>query len=280
MAQLELSFFTGHKPETADILVSSLSDIGFTGFMQEDEVLKAYIEKENYKADELTEMLLQYPIFNEVTYTHAELEDKNWNEEWEKSYDPVYVTDSCIILAPFHTINTSNIKYPIYISPKMAFGTGHHATTVLMMQAMLNMEMKDKKLADIGCGSGVLAILAEKMGTGTIFAIDIDEWSVNNTLENIGLNDCKQVIVKQGDVTTLNITTFHTILANINRNVLLADMRKFAEILEDNGTLLVSGFFRSDIPMLEKEALTYGFCKSNSSYKEEWACLQFKKVAK
>lgn len=276
MPYFKVSFWLKSNKILSEILIAELSEQHFDSFEETQETLNAYINKRFFNEKKLTELLNINPHFSSLTYTIEEIPDKNWNELWEKSFEPIVVAEKCVIRAPFHQLKK---KYPIelIIEPKMSFGTGHHQTTALMMEQMLEMNFKNKKVLDMGCGTGVLAFLAEKLGAAQIIAIDNDEWAYYNSLDNKALNNSKKVQVKWGNASYLIDKTFNTILANINRNILLQDMHLYANCLTLNDQLLISGFFKTDSPALIEKANEYGFCLQYASYKEEWACLLLKK---
>lgn len=269
---IELPFI--HE-ETVEILIARLFKVGFEGFWNEQNILRAYIDKKNFKKNSFESVLAEtLPTFK---YEIKSIADKNWNEHWEKSYEPVIINDKCIIKAPFHKVTQ---KYPlqIIITPKMAFGTGHHETTQLIIEQLFNIELKEKTVIDAGCGSGVLAIIAEKLGAKNILAYDIDNWSIENAKENIKLNQCNCITVKQGTINEIKPQLSDIILVNINRNVLLSEMVSYKKYLKNNGLLLLSGFIESDVEIVTKTATDNGLILQNSSSKNSWYCLTFKKI--
>lgn len=268
---IELSFI---QEETVEILIARLSELGFDGFWNEQNMLKAYID-ENLFDKNIFETVLNETL-STCKYKTEIMPDKNWNEQWEKSYEPVIIENKCIIKAPFHEISQ---KFPleIIVSPKMAFGTGHHHTTQLIIEQLFNIDLINKTIIDAGCGSGVLAIAAEKLGAESILAFDIDHWSVENTTENIELNQCSHIIVKQGTIDEVKPDPSDIILANINRNILLSEMESYQKFLKNNGLLILSGFIESDVEIIKKSATNKGLFFQNSYSKKDWYCLVFKK---
>ncbi|NSW46241.1 MAG: 50S ribosomal protein L11 methyltransferase [Bacteroidales bacterium] len=258
-----------------EILVAVLSEIGFEGFFNDETMLKAYIEENAFNKDQFEQLLFQF--LPNAHYSIATLPNKNWNEQWEKTYEPVIIDKRCIIKAPFHQIEK---KYPleIIINPKMAFGTGHHQTTQLIIERLFEINLKNKKVIDAGCGSGILSIAAEKLGASQIWAFDIDEWSVINTIENIELNKCKNIIVKKGTINDIKPQPAHIILANINRNILLNEMTHYNKCLDPDGLLIISGFIKPDVDILLQKAQQEGFINIDSYHKNEWFCLALKKL--
>jgi ribosomal protein L11 methyltransferase len=237
-----------------DIVAASLAEIGFESFVYTKDGIKAYCAASIYKETALKKWKETLPYNIDVTYSAELIQDKNWNEEWEKHYfSPIVIGNECVIHSSFHT-NIPQTKYDILIDPKMSFGTGHHETTSLIIGELIRMNVANKALLDMGCGTGVLAILAAMKGATPITAIDIDEWAYENTLENIRLNGCPAVEVKKGGAELLVRCKFDIILANINRNILLNDMKYYSACLSSGGWLLMSGFYKTDIPAIEAEA--------------------------
>lgn len=257
-----------------DILISELADIGFEGFLETDEGVDAYIEEAELDLAE-TEMILARlrDAEFEVAYTHSVAEEKNWNEEWEKNFDPVEIKDLCRIRAPFHE-SVSGFKLEIVIMPKMSFGTGHHATTSLMTEYLMTTKVEGP-LSDMGSGTAVLAIVAHKLGVKDITAIDIDDWAFENAPENCELNGISDIEVLKGDARLLGTKMFNTVLANINRNVLLEDIPKYAAVLNKNGQLFVSGFYVEDLDMIKEVAIGSGFIFNGNLTKNNWVSARF-----
>ncbi len=222
--------------EEADIYLASLAEINFYAFEQNEKYLIAYIKEENFNEKQFRNILS-----DDVVYNLISIENKNWNEEWERGFQPVYINDFAGIRASFHK-PLQNIKHEIIVTPKMSFGTGHHATTHLMIEQMEQINFKDKSVLDFGTGTGVLAILAEKLGATEVTAIDNDEWSINNAIENVEINNCRKIKV-QNKSTLDDLNAQDIILANINLNVLTANAKKISSIAEHRSLLLLSGFF-------------------------------------
>jgi len=258
-----------------EILIAVLSEIGFEGFFNDETILRSYIKENIFNKEQFEQLLFQF--LPNAHYSIKTMPNKNWNEQWEKTYDPVIINEYCIIKAPFHKIEK---KYPleIIINPKMAFGTGHHQTTQLIIERLFEIDLKNKIVIDAGCGSGILSIAAEKLGATKILAFDIDEWSVQNTIENIELNCCKNILVKKGTINDIKPLPAHIVLANINRNILLNEMKHYNTYLNSNGLLIISGFIQPDIDILLHKAQLEGFIHVNSYQKNEWICLVLKKL--
>ena len=258
-----------------DILTAELSDLGFDGFMTEKNIFFAYCSEfiDAKNAVESTSLMRAEQLVYKVSY--KKIPYQNWNANWEADFDPVYVQDYATIRAPFH--ESIEIKgFDVIIQPKMSFGTGHHQTTWLMTKAMCEEALVDKVL-DMGTGTGVLAIIAEKLGSREIEAVDIEEWSAENTIENANRNNCKRIKARHGDIDVVQGTNFEWILANINKNVLKVHMPKYSELLVEGGKLFLSGFFISDIDEIKSICQDHGFKFNRSITKDDWACLVLNK---
>ena len=211
----------------------------------------------------------------QISYTAQEIEQVNWNEEWEKNFDPIEVDGLCEVRAPFH--KSSGLEYDIVIEPKMSFGTGHHETTHMMIKHLLKLDLTDKKTLDMGCGTGVLAILAEKKGAQPIDAIDIDNWCYLNSQENAMRNDCKHIEVKEGDATLLVGQSYDVIIANINRNILMQDIPTYSDCLDVGGVLLLSGFYTEDIPLISEICNEHDLYFEGNFERNNWVACKFTK---
>ena len=237
------------QPAT-EILIAELGFAGFESFVETDNGLTAYIQKEDWHDTILEDIQILNSDEFTIDYTFEEVEQTNWNEEWEKNFKPIIVDDICAVRAPFH--EPFNTPFEIIIEPKMSFGTGHHETTHMMIQHILQDSFQNKSVLDMGCGTGVLAILTELKGANPIDAIDIDNWCYINSLENVERNNCKHISVLEGDASLLIGNQYDVIIANINRNILLNDMEIYTKALNNNGTLYLSGFYNEDIPVIEE----------------------------
>jgi len=256
-----------------EILIAELGYSGFESFVETEKGVTAYIQKEDWNSNILEDVqILNSDEFN-IDYTFDEIEQTNWNAEWEKNFQPIVVDDVCTVRAPFH--ERPNSKYDIIIEPKMSFGTGHHETTHMMIQHILNNDFSSKSVLDMGCGTGVLAILAEMRGATKIDAIDIDNWCYINSLENVERNNCKHISVYEGDANLLKDKSYDIIIANINRNILLTDMSKYTASLNNEGVLFFSGFYSNDIPLLEAECSKYGLKLEERLERNNWVSLKF-----
>ncbi|HEX8548565.1 MAG TPA: 50S ribosomal protein L11 methyltransferase [Cytophagaceae bacterium] len=255
--------------ELSDIFVAELVEVGYDSFLEVDNGLDAYIEEGDFNEQALQDVIRKYS--GEVTYTFSPLENKNWNEEWEKNFEPVIIDDKCVIRATFHKIPTT-YEYEVVINPKMSFGTGHHETTSMMASWQLKMDFVGKRVMDAGSGTGILAILAEKRGAREVIANDIEEWAYNNCVENIALNNCSKITCLSGEIGSLGIKTpFDIILANINKNVLLSEMSQYGQHINSKGLLLLSGFYSDDVQDICDEAAKFGFSKMEVMTKNNWA---------
>ena len=263
--------------EFSEILQAEISEAGFDTFMEIDNGFEAYAEEENFNKEVLQEILQKYSAVTPITFYQDKIEKKNWNEEWEKNYEPVIVNDFVIIRASFHQ-PAKNYPYDIIVTPKMSFGTGHHQTTHLMVKTQLEIDHKNKIVMDAGCGTAVLAIMAAKLGAKKIEAFDIDEWSVINGQENAEINTCNNLTIRQGNISDLTFEDdFDIILANINKNILLQEMHQYAAYLKPGGLLLLSGFYEKDIPDLLQSASPYNLQRVTSHERESWVSLLLKR---
>ncbi len=261
-------------PEHSEVLIVKFAELGFESFVDvEPAGFNAYIQEELYTKDVETNIDLLNNQFSFEKKLQL-IKDKNWNHEWEKNIQPINVNNKCYIRASFHP-PIPEIKYDIIINPKMSFGTGHHETTYLVTSQLLELEVKNKTICDMGCGTSILAILAVKMGAASVLGVDIDDWAVENSQENIDTNNVKGIVVKKGGAELLAGKTFHVILANINRNVLLADMDKYVQSLDKQGVLILSGFFDVDAPAVQNKAELLGMQIVNKVLKNKWAALCF-----
>ena len=256
-----------------EILIAELGYAGFESFVETEEGVTAYIQKEEWNDKILEDIdILKSDEFN-ISYTFEEIEQTNWNEEWEKNFNPIIVDDVCSVRAPFHP--QPDTKYDIIIEPKMSFGTGHHETTHMMIQHILKNDFNNKSVLDMGCGTGVLAILAEMKGANSLDAIDYDNWCYLNSLENVERNNCKNITVVEGDASALKNKHYDIIIANINRNILLNDMATYVKCLNTNGVLFLSGFYNDDIPIIEEECNKHGLKHVETLEKNHWVALKF-----
>ena len=259
----------------ADIIVAELSEIGFASFSVEEHIVLAYITGNDFDKDQLSNCFFINENKEKLQISQRIVKAENWNRKWEENFDPVSVEDKIYVRAPFHSPQP-HISIEILIMPKMAFGTGHHATTYLILNQMLNMNFVKKSVADLGCGSGILAIAASKLGAASVTAVDIDEWSVINTGENVEANHVKNVVIKQGTAADIQ-NKFDVVLANINRNVLLAEMEHYSRISKAGAELLLSGFYGTDLNKVSEAAAKAGFELKNVQEKDKWVSVLYLK---
>ena len=270
------SFTNPENENLKDMFMELLGEIGFDSFMDTDEGFEAYCQEPALDDNELND-IMQMEQFANVKLLKKELiPDQDWNATWEASYEPVIINEFCRIRAPFHKVEGS-YKYDLIIEPKMSFGTAHHETTSQIIELMLQSDFTGLNLLDMGSGTGVLAILAKKLGSATTLAIDNDEWAYRNALDNIRLNDENDIIVELGDANSLNDRQFDIILANINRNILLRDMKEYVKCLVDGGKIFFSGFYEEDLVLIAKEAERLGLKYSNHVTKNNWTAAVFVK---
>lgn len=276
MNYIEYDFKIRPLEPATEILIAELGEVGFESFVENEEGVLAYIQQVEWNEQVLEDVqILQSDEFD-ISFTSKLIEQVNWNEEWEKNFNPIEVDGLVSIRAPFHV--NPNLKFDIVIEPKMSFGTGHHETTHMMIQHLLEVDLNDKKVLDMGAGTGILAIFAEMRGAKSIDAVDIDEWCFENAIENLERNFCVNISVYQSDVTFLENKKYDVIIANINRNVLLADMHQYAACLSAGGILLLSGFYTEDVSILEAETSKYGLQILTQKERNNWASLKLIKV--
>ena len=250
------AFNVSPKEPGTEILIAQLGLEGFESFVENEDGVTAYIQEEDWNATILEGIQILNSDEFEISYVQEVIEQTNWNSEWEKNFNQIQVDDMVSIRAPFH--ENPNLKYDIVIEPKMSFGTGHHETTHMMVQQLINLDLTNKKVLDMGCGTGILAIFSEMKGAKPIDAIDIDNWCYENSIENVERNNCHHISVFEGDATLLKDKKYDVIIANINRNILLNDMEAYMGCLNTEGVILFSGFYKEDIPIIDAEVSKYG----------------------
>lgn len=259
-----------------DIIIAELDDAGYDSFWETEEGVNAYIARQEYDEELLRALLQKYASITPINFTAEDLKEKNWNEEWEKNYDPIVVEDQVFVGASFHRA-LQQYPYNILINPRMSFGTGHHETTYLMLSQQLEINHQDKRVLDIGCGTGILSIMAALKGAGYILAVDNNDWAVNNCRDNIEQNKVN-VELKEGTIDMVPLQKFDIILANINRNVLLEEAGKYTEFLHDDGLLLLSGFYTHDVDDIAESFENTGFRINNQMEKNNWVAVKFSKI--
>jgi len=265
------------NPEFADILIAELGELGFEAFEDTVDGFNAYIDAKKFVQEELDAVLARYADFAPANYQVQKIEHQNWNEEWERNFEPLFIADQVSVRASFHE-RPANARYDIVINPKMSFGTGHHETTTLMIENQLTLDHQGKRVLDMGCGTGILAIMAGELGAAEIVAVEIEDWTVENARENAALNQYPQIDVRLGGAETIaGDKPYDIILANINRNVLLEDMPAYVAVLKPGGVLLLSGFYTEDLPVLQARASELGLSYTSYRTKNNWVSALFEK---
>jgi ribosomal protein L11 methyltransferase len=258
-----------------DILIAELGAINYDSFQEQEEALEAYIVASSYEEDRLLQILDRYHIRHD--FQVEALENINWNEQWEKNFDPVYISDQVQIRATFHQPLPA-YRFDIIINPKMSFGTGHHETTHLIVAEQLSIDHKNKCVLDVGTGTGVLAIMAHKLGASSITVTDIDDWCISNCRENFELNNLENFDILQGTIDKLTLPgTYDIIFANINKNVLLEEMKYYEKLLAQGGHLILSGFYEEDLPDITDKAKSVGLSNKRQHTRNNWAMLHLKR---
>lgn len=270
---IEYQFIIEPLQPASDILIAELGDAGFESFVENEDGISAYIQQNEWSETILDDIQILKSEEFTITYTKNFIEQVNWNEEWEKNFNPIIVDDVCSVRAPFH--EKPKTQYDIVIEPKMSFGTGHHETTHMMIQHILKNDMVGKTVLDMGCGTAVLAILAEMKGAKKLDAIDIDNWCYLNSIENAERNNRSHITVLEGDVSLLEGKNYDVIIANINRNILLNDIHQYVKCLNENGVLFLSGFYKDDIPAIEDECGKHQLKLTETLERNHWVALKF-----
>lgn len=270
---ISYSFIVFPKEPATEILIAELGYSNFESFTETENGMTAYIKKKEWHEDILEDIQILNSDEFKISYTLEEMEQVNWNSEWEKNFEAIQVNDQISVRAPFHA--DPKLKYDIIIEPKMSFGTGHHETTHLMLQQLLDLDLGGRSVLDMGCGTGILAIFAEMKGADKIDAIDIDTWCYENSIENAEKNKCNNITVYQGDAVLLKEKSYDLIIANINRNVLLQDIAVYSRNLANKGVLLLSGFYKEDIPIIDKEAQRFNLNLEKTLEKNNWVSLKY-----
>jgi ribosomal protein L11 methyltransferase len=263
------------EPDFSEILMAELAEIGFDSFIETDEGLQAYVLESEFQERSLKALMENYADKTPLSYSLKKIEKQNWNKEWESNFSPIEVLNKVYIRATFHEPAAEKFEHEIIITPKMSFGTGHHETTSQMMELQLEIDHNQKSVLDVGTGTGILAILAAKLGATKIHSFDIDEWSVENTIENIQLNNTDLITIELGTIDSQKTEVYDIVLANINRNILLEEIPKYATFTRDY--LLLSGFYEHDITDIQQKAEDNGLKKIKHISKNNWAAVVFKK---
>ena len=272
MNYIELSFVLQDKDRFSDIVVAKLNEIEFESYVETIDGVNAYIQKKMYNIDKLNLVLSDLQNLFSFDYSIKNINKENWNSKWEENFQPVKINEECIIRAHFH--EKVDCKYDVVITPKMSFGTGHHETTFLMMNEMFDMNFKGKLVLDMGCGTGVLAILSKMLGSKDTLGIDIDEWSYKNSKENAVLNNLNSIKFLLGDINSVK-GSFDIVLANINRNVILSDLDRYYQSMKENSEILLSGFLSDDVKLIREKAESLGLSLVSHKNKNKWNLLHF-----
>ena len=270
---ISYTFIVDPKEPATEILIAELGFAGFESFVENDNGVISYIQEKDWSEHILDDINILSSEEFSISFKKEVIEQTNWNKEWERNFNPIQVDDLVSIRAPFH--DNPQLQYDIVIEPKMSFGTGHHETTHMMIQHLIDLDLDHKKVLDMGCGTGILAIFAEMKGAQPIDAIDIDNWCYQNSLENCNRNHCEHISVYEGNASLLKNKKYDIIIANINRNILLNDIQLYASCLENKGVLLLSGFYKEDIPIIKAETSKYKLQLEKTIERNNWVAVKF-----
>jgi ribosomal protein L11 methyltransferase len=274
MNYIELTVTT--EDDFVEIIITELAELSFDSFIETADGVQAYIPEPDFQDAAVKQLLESYANRTSISYSIKGIAQQNWNAEWEKHFEPIEVADKVYVRAVFHTPNL-DFEHNIVITPKMSFGTGHHETTSMVMELQLGIDHQDKTVLDVGTGTGILSILAAKLGASEIKAFDIDEWSVENTEENQQLNNVPNMDVRLGTIQDEPVAVYDIVLVNINRNILLDEIPVYATFMKPGGYLIVSGFYEHDEPSIQEVAEQNGLEKIDSKSKNQWAAVVFNK---
>ncbi|MCP4551585.1 MAG: 50S ribosomal protein L11 methyltransferase [Bacteroidetes bacterium] len=275
MEYIGVKFKSSHQSYDSEMLIAFLLEIGFDSFEEQEDRLIAYILISDFNEEKIKSLLTNEKFQRmDICYNYEKLKDRNWNKIWESNYQAIKIADNCLIRASFHEPDKS-VEYDIVIDPKMSFGTAHHETTSLMIEYILEDSFDDKDVLDMGCGTGVLAILAAKKGAKSIDAIDNDEWAYRNSINNVKMNKIDNINVFIGDSGIIKNKEYGIILANINLNILIENIPHYAKSLKNNGVIYFSGFYKDDLDKINKAAISHGFKMLNSKTKNSWTAAKF-----
>jgi ribosomal protein L11 methyltransferase len=272
MNYIELSFTFPEEGDFADIVAARLNEIEFESYVETKNGIDAYVQEILLDQKELEQVIFDLQSLFVFDYSIKSIEQENWNSKWEESFNPVQINEDCVIRAHFH--DKVDCKHEIIITPKMAFGTGHHETTYLMMNQMFKLDLKNKSVLDMGCGTGVLAILSKMLGSSNTLGVDIDVWSYENSVENAVLNNISDIQFLKGDVNSLD-GKFDVILANINRNIILSDINKYIDLMHEDSDLLLSGFLSEDVKIIREKSEELNLKFISHKNKNRWNLLHF-----
>ena len=260
----------------SEILIAELAELGFDSFEETAEGVDAYLLNDKWNKKILSGLNILSNLAFDIKYSSKIIHQKNWNEIWESNFKPILINKYCGVRANFHP--PLNLKYELVITPKMSFGTGHHETTSMVMNYILNMNFKGLKVLDVGCGTGILSILSEKNGASSIDAIDVDKWCYENTIENSILNKCNFVRAFCGNITFFEQSKYDIILANINKNIIMNDISIYSKLLNPRGQLILSGFYVSDIIEIDNKAKSLKLEIVSEKVKNSWASIHYMKI--
>ena len=275
MNYIEIDISLSEKSPFTDIITAKLNEIEFESYQETEYGLQAYIQKKLFNEDLLNNAFLILENKVDFSFKITEIKQQNWNLKWESSFQPIIINEKCIVRAGFH--QPIDIEFEIIITPKMSFGTGYHSTTFLMMNSMFNLDLIDKAILDIGSGTGVLSILAEKLGARNILGIDIDNWAFENAKENKKLNNCNRISFEIGDVSNIGNKRFDIILANINRNTILKEIDTYSALLNYRGHMLLSGFYTDDESLILSKIEKLNLNLQMKKQKDNWLLLHLQK---
>lgn len=272
--ELKISCLEGY----VDILIAELGFLGYDSMEETEDGLSAYIEEDRFNEKELNGLIERYKSQTDLKFSRKKVKRENWNAEWESNYSPIIIEDKCVVQASFHDVE-GDFDYKIIVNPKMSFGTGHHETTYQMLGHQMEIDHYGKRVMDAGCGTGILAIMAEKRGASLVDAFDIDPWCVENGKENIELNQAENINIHLGDITQMDFgASYDIVLANINKNVLLQEMKIYASYLDKDGLLLLSGFYKDDVEDILEEAGKHNMVLIKESERNKWASIVLRKA--
>lgn len=278
MNYIEIRFSIDPEGGEGEVLAALLADIGFEGVVEENQLLKAYIPESEYNEENLRDMMILAGI--NKPFEKSLIAEQNWNEVWESQFEPVVIAGRIYVRAPFHPAR-NDIDFELVIEPRMSFGTAHHETTALMLEYLLELPLEGRSVLDMGCGTGILAIMAAKLGANPVVAIDNDTWAVSNARDNILINNTPSILIEMGDAHALTQhSSFDVILANINRNILLNEMEEYCKVLNNQGIILFSGFYFNDLPAIEQAASQNQLRLLSYKNKNNWVAAAFAKSLK
>jgi ribosomal protein L11 methyltransferase len=261
----------------ADILVARLNEIEFESYAEDETGVKAYVQTHLLDKNAVNEIITKMQQLTDLSFTILKVKQENWNKKWESNFQPVHINDKCVIRAHFHDA-FPDVEQEIIITPKMSFGTGHHETTSLVMNEMFGIDFTTKSILDMGSGTGILAILAAKLGASSLVGIDFDEWACKNAVENAGLNSVSNIDFIHGDADAIGAAKFDIILANINRNIILQDIAVYVGAMNEQSQILFSGFLKEDIPLILEKSEQLGLELVVSKHKNKWQMLHLKRA--